>query len=114
MKRLSLIAVVLAAAVAAVAQQSSSVRQASTVEPVEAKPTPPLPEGSTGIASKYPGDIGIDKDPDVVFAENFEGSVDEICDRWEQVAGKPIMSKSDDVPPGSGGKHSLLLTRTPR
>jgi hypothetical protein len=35
--------------------------------------TPPaLPEGATGIAAKYPGDAGIDKDPDVVYATDFE------------------------------------------
>ncbi len=70
-----------------------------------------LPEGNTGIAAKYPGDVGIENDPDVVFAATFEGSVDDICSRWESVAGKSLMSKSTDVPPGSGGKESLLLTR---
>jgi len=113
MKRIILVAVVVAAAAAAFAQQSSGVRQASTVPPVEGRPTPSIPEGATGLASKYPGDVGIEKDPDVVFAENFEGSVDEICGHWEEVAGKPIMSLSEDVPPGSGGKRSLLLTRVP-
>jgi hypothetical protein len=49
----------------------------------------------------------------VVFVENFEGSVDEICGHWENVSGKEIMSASDDVPPGSGGKRSILLTRVP-
>ena len=78
---------------------------------VEHRPTPPLPEGSTGIAARYPGDVGIDKDPEVVFVESFEGSVAEICSHWESVAGQSIMSKSDEVPPGSGGKQSLLLTR---
>lgn len=111
MKRILSIAVVIAAAAAAYAQQSSSARQASTVAPVEGRPTPPLPEGLTGIASKYPGDVGIEKDPDVVFAESFEDSVDEVCGRWETVSGREIMSSSEDVPPGSGGKRSLLLTR---
>jgi len=74
-------------------------------------PVPDIPEGSTGIAARYPGDAGIEKDPDVLFVESFEGSVDEICGHWEAAAGKPIMSKSGDVPPGSGGKESLLLTR---
>jgi len=92
------------------AEQSQAGRQASAVT-VEPMATPPIPEGSAGIAAKYPGDVGIERDPDVVFVESFEGSVDEICSHWEGVAGKPIMSKSDDVPPGSGGKQSLLLTR---
>jgi hypothetical protein len=45
--------------------------------------------------------------------ESFEGSVDEIRERWETVAGRPIMARSDDVVPGSGGSQSLLLTRVP-
>ncbi|MFZ5829092.1 MAG: hypothetical protein ACOY3P_03355 [Planctomycetota bacterium] len=81
---------------------------AATVAP---RPTPQLPEGNRGIAARYPGDVGIERDPDVVFVESFEGSVDEICSHWEAVAGKPIMSKSDDAPAGSGGRQSLLLTR---
>jgi len=111
MKTLRLMAILFGAA-AAYGQDSAPVRQApGLTTAVEAKPTPPIAEGDAGIAAKYPGDVGIEKDPDVVFAENFEGSVDEICSRWENVAGKPIMTKSDDVPPGSGGKQSLLLTR---
>ena len=32
----------------------------------------PLPEGNTGIAAKYPGDVGVEKDPAVVFYDGFE------------------------------------------
>ena len=39
----------------------------------------PLPEGNTGIAAKYPGDAGIEKDPLVVFADRFE----ENTDQWD-------------------------------
>jgi len=86
-------------------------RQASGVPPVEPKSTPAIAEGNSGLAVKYPGDIGLEKDPDVVFMENFQGSIDEICARWDTVHGQPIMSKSNDVPPGSGLKESILLTR---
>ena len=92
------------------ADPSLAGRQASATT-VPPRPTPTIPEGKTGLAAKYPGDVGIEKDPDVVFVESFEGSVDEICRHWESAAGKPIMSTSDEVPPGSGGKQSLLLTR---
>ncbi|MGE0759376.1 MAG: hypothetical protein AB7O38_20320 [Pirellulaceae bacterium] len=85
-------------------QQASSI----AVPPVT---MPEIPEGHTGIAAKYPGDVGIESDPDVIWVETFEGSVDEICSHWESAAGKEIMSKSDDVVAGSGGKESLLLTR---
>jgi hypothetical protein len=88
------------------------VRQApSSTVAVEPRPTPPLPEGPTGLAAKYPGDAGIEKDPDVVFTESFDGSVKEIAGRWDAVAGQPILSTSDDLPPGSSRKQSLLLTR---
>ncbi len=92
------------------ADQAIAGHQASAVT-VPPLPTPAIAEGNTGIAAKYPGDAGIERDPNVVFVESFEGSVDEICRRWEAVAGKAIMSKSDEAPPGSGGKQSLLLTR---
>jgi hypothetical protein len=32
----------------------------------------PLPEGDAGLAARYPGDAGIEKDPAVVFADGFE------------------------------------------
>lgn len=87
------------------AQETAEIRVA------EGRPTPPIPEGQTGLAAKYPGDLGIEKDPDVVFVEPFEGSVDEILRHWDQAAGREIMTPSEDVPPGSGRKQSLLLTR---
>lgn len=96
-------------ALAAAAQGQQQVSESTTAVP--AKPTPAIPEGRTGLAAKYPGDVGIEKDPDVVFVESFDGSLDEIAGRWETVAGRPIMAASDDVPPGSGGRRSLQLTR---
>ena len=63
-----------------------------------------------GLASKYRGDEGIEKNPDVVFAENFEeGSLDAVKSRWESVKSPEIMSLSSDVPAASTGKHSLLM-----
>ncbi len=106
--------VVLAAGVACGQQArepaSQAGRQASSVK-TEGKATPELVEGDKGLAAKYPGDVGIEQDPDVIFVESFEGTVDETCKHWEQASGKPLMAPSDDVPPGSGGKQSLLLTR---
>jgi hypothetical protein len=64
-----------------------------------------------GLAKKYPGDEGIANDPNVVFAEDFEeADFDAVCSRWEDVQTKDIMSLSPDVPPGSAGSHSLLMT----
>ena len=46
-----------------------------------------LPEGSTGIASRYAGDNGIGSDPAVVFTDNFESysSVSGLSTRWNEV-----------------------------
>jgi hypothetical protein len=70
-----------------------------------------LPEGNTGIAAKYPGDRGIENDPEVIFVERFdEGSLDRIIERWETATGRETMSLSDDFPAGSGDRTSLLVT----
>lgn len=73
-----------------------------------------LPEGA-GLAAKYPGGVGIERDPDVLFAENFEsGTIDEIAKRWGNMNNKDgkVMTFSDDVPPQSAGKRSLQMTAT--
>lgn len=78
--------------------------------PGEARRTA-LPEGDAGIASRYPGDRGIEKDPAVVFAETFESvrSMAELKQRWDNVKNAQIMSFSADVPAGSWGRQSLLM-----
>jgi hypothetical protein len=64
-----------------------------------------------GLATKYPGDTGIDKDPKVLFVEQFEEpTMDALKQRWEAVRHPEIMSFASDVPAGSGGGHSLLMT----
>jgi hypothetical protein len=66
-----------------------------------------------GIAAKYAGDAGIERDPAVIFAENFEEpSLDEMWKRWETVTDRPGMTFSNDVPRGSAGKKSLVMERT--
>lgn len=70
----------------------------------------PFPE--QGLASKYVGDRGIDKDSKVVFVESFEAaSLNEIWSRWETVTDKSGQSLTNDVPPGSSGKSSLVMER---
>jgi len=75
--------------------------------------------GYGGLAEKYPGDRGIEKDGDVIFTEDFEtGSIEEIGERWGAVKqGKPwgtihrpeIMTLPNDTPKNSAGKRSLLI-----
>jgi hypothetical protein len=82
-------------------------------EPAGGEAKAGIAEGDTGIASKYPGDEGIAKDPDVVSVEGFEEeSVEAMQKQWENVKGPGIMSLSDEVPAGSSGKKSLLMHRT--
>jgi hypothetical protein len=65
-----------------------------------------------GIAAQYPGDAGIARDPQVIFAEDFEEpSTEALWKNWESIADKGGQSFTDDVPPGSAGKHSLLMDR---
>jgi hypothetical protein len=69
-----------------------------------------LPEGSSGIAARYPGDRGIERNPDIIFVEQFEeDSLETVFKRWENVKGKEIMSLTTDVPDGSTGLKSLML-----
>ena len=64
-----------------------------------------------GLASKYKGDKGIEKNPDVIFVENFESdSLDAVKASWESVKSLDMMSLSADVPAASAGKQSLLMT----
>jgi len=69
-----------------------------------------LPEGY-GLAEKYPGDKGIETDPDVIFFEDFEiSSLEELNKKWENISHLEIMSLSSDIPPQSFGNYSLLMT----
>jgi hypothetical protein len=73
-----------------------------------------LPEGA-GLASQYPGDVGLAQDPRVLLAEDFEtGSVEDLAKRWEEVGNKDgkVLAFSDDVPPDSAGRRSLQMTAT--
>jgi hypothetical protein len=73
-----------------------------------------LPAGA-GLAAKYPGDKGIEKDPNVLFAEGFEsGSLDDVVRRWSEASNKDgkVLSLRADAPPGSDGKRCLEMMAT--
>ncbi|MHC4396315.1 MAG: hypothetical protein ACYS1A_11740 [Planctomycetota bacterium] len=62
------------------------------------------------LAEKYPGDIGIESDPNVVFVENFEElSLSTVLARWESVQNSAIMSLDLDTPTSSSGNNSILI-----
>src|SRR5215831_16024169 len=74
-------------------------------ETTATKPTfAPLPEGNNGIASKYLGDAGIERDPSVVLADDFEGSAVRFDNNF---GGTVLTTKSENV---HGGKQALELT----
>ncbi|HVJ69424.1 MAG TPA: hypothetical protein VM510_15720 [Caulifigura sp.] len=64
-----------------------------------------------GIASRYPGDKGIVRDPKIILIENFESPLAEVHNRWDTVVSPEEHHDSDDTPPGSSGKKSLLIDR---
>lgn len=67
---------------------------------------------TSGISIQYPGDEGIASDKRVVFAENFEtADVAAFNQRWDMVRNPETMSLSRDVPTGSAGNVSLLMTQ---
>lgn len=70
-----------------------------------------LNEGQTGIASRYPGDRGIERDADVILVERFdEPTVQDVFARWESAQAKEGMSFSKDVPAGDFDGQSMLMT----
>jgi hypothetical protein len=71
-----------------------------------------LPEGY-GLAARYPGDKGLASDPAVLLAEGFEEkAIADLGARWSDVSNKDgaVLSFDREVPAGSRGKHSLLMT----
>jgi hypothetical protein len=71
----------------------------------------PLPEGN-GLAARYPGDLGIESDPAVIFADSFESytSGTELWGNWSnifQTANIRIATESNNV---HGGSKALEFT----
>jgi hypothetical protein len=65
----------------------------------------------TGIAALYPGDVGIETHPDVVFTEMFEqSSISNLTSRYDDVANSGGMAFTTSIPAGSGGSRSLQMT----
>ena len=80
--------------------------------PAKKTEDPVKPAPKEGLASLYPGDAGIERDPRVILVENFEhDSLDALAKRWETVSGRDTMALSNDRPTGSAGKQSLLIDR---
>ena len=72
------------------------------------------PAAGTGtVASRHPGDVGIDTDPAVVFAENFEApdvaTIQSHFNSTTYLLNGDLMHQSADVPAKSSGKKSFTM-----
>lgn len=64
-----------------------------------------------GLAWRYPGDRGIERDPSVLFVEDFEsGTAEELGRRWANVSRPENIDLVDDVPTRSSGVRSVHIT----
>ena len=71
-----------------------------------------LAEGP-GLAAQFPGDEAIERDPRVLFVEDFEsGAIRELGDRWGNATQPENLSFSPDIPPNSPGNRSLRIAKT--
>jgi len=79
----------------------------STALPPQASLPAPGPEKG-GLAALYPGDEGIERDPRVLFVDDFEtGTVAEIGARWGNIRKPENLRLSEDVHGSSPGDQSL-------
>ncbi|MGQ0812365.1 MAG: hypothetical protein ACT4OO_14230 [Nitrospiraceae bacterium] len=64
-----------------------------------------------GVASRYPGDVGIETHPAVVFIERFDRqSVDDFAQDWSNVKNVTGMTLVPDRAPGAADPMALELT----
>ena len=65
-----------------------------------------------GLASLYPGDEGIERDPRVLFVDDFEtGTVNQIGARWGSVHLPENIETADDVHANSPGNKSIHVAK---
>lgn len=65
---------------------------------------------ATTLAARYPGDIGIDAEPSVVWHENFaETDVSALARRYDDVSNANGMTLVADVPAASSGQHAVKM-----
>jgi hypothetical protein len=71
-----------------------------------------LPEGNNGIAAKYPGDVGIASDPNVIFADDFESYVQatDIAKRWDNMYQNQYVAIATTAANVYAGKQALEFT----
>jgi hypothetical protein len=77
-----------------------------------ADPPPVLPEGNSGVASRYPGDAGIERDPAVIFHDDFEDcrATADLSGRWDVMYGRDHISISEDPANVNSGRRAVEMT----
>ncbi len=71
-----------------------------------------LPEGDTGIAAKYPGDVGIEKDPAVVLYDGFEdcSQTADVHKKWNFVLHDENIRIAEEPANVHHGKKAVVFT----
>lgn len=96
-----------------------AVRAPSTAEPPMAPTAPAVATapaspaaGLSGLAARYPGDVGIAADPAVLFADGFEGGD---FSRWDDQDGNPAPGNQivSDPQLVHGGRRAAQLQQAP-
>jgi hypothetical protein len=72
-------------------------------------PLPPLPEGNAGLAARYPGDVGIEKDPAVIFHDDFEDcrTVADLRKKWSNLVHDGNMRIAEEPANVHSGRRAL-------
>lgn len=77
------------------------------------KPVYHLNEITPSISSAYPNDVGIEKDKDVLYAENFSDGMPNVLKRYNDIKNSEGMSLDNkDVPKGSKSGNAIKMTST--
>ena len=73
---------------------------------------PPLPEGNAGLAARYPGDAGIEKDPAVVLHADFEDcrTTADLSKTWDVMYNGEHLSITEDPANVHSGRRALEIT----
>ena len=75
-------------------------------------PPPSLPEGNTGLAAKYPGDVGLEKDPAVVFHADFEDcrTTADVFRKWGVMYNGEHIGITEEPANVNSGRRALEIT----
>jgi hypothetical protein len=73
---------------------------------------PPLPEGNTGLAARYPGDVGLERDAAVLFHADFEDcqSVSDLHRRWSNVVHEGNVRIATEPANVHSGRRAVEIT----